>query len=566
MTDRFKSKVEALAPWAAGLFLALPVLVAFYPPMTDLPYHEASLGLLRHFFDPTMCPPGLYELNLGEPNQLFHMVGWALAYVVSTRWAIKLIVAAAIVAIPVCAARFARHVGASPLAALVLAPIALGWLVSWGLLANLVGLAALLAVLPGLDRFAREPTGRGAVRCLGAALLLYFAHESTLVVYAGVALALALLHPWAIRRTALRLSPVIASALAAAAQLKWQVRFTPKAVRTMPTQWHSPLHKLIRIPYLTQATSEPEVQNAILGICVFCIGSFFWLRARERRRSAPPAKAEGSRFERTRAWALAHRWELFVAVCLAAYMAVPFTWNGATLIYERWFPPGFAVLAVIAAPRDLWTRAARAPVMAVAALPLATVLVNAPSFVDSSRVYGELEPLVPLIAPGSSVAGIDIGPGTANRTFFVGPAAGRILAERGGRLAFSFTNSSISPVVTPPRYQWDEPMMRIGFDSMAFRPAHDFKRFRYVLAHVGDPRRGLVLRYALGHEARFVADSGEWMLFESKIEPFPVVSGSVSIIGPPPETIQDRFKLLSQRMVSPTERQESAAGAAAQQP
>ena len=41
----------------------------------------------------------------------------------------------------------------------MLAPIALGWLFSAGLVANLVGLAALLGTLPWLDRFAAELPG-----------------------------------------------------------------------------------------------------------------------------------------------------------------------------------------------------------------------------------------------------------------------------------------------------------------------------------------------------------------------------------------------------------------------
>lgn len=56
-----------MAPWVAGLLLACPTLVAFYPPMTDLPFREAAIALLRHRNEPTLVPPGLYELNLGQP-------------------------------------------------------------------------------------------------------------------------------------------------------------------------------------------------------------------------------------------------------------------------------------------------------------------------------------------------------------------------------------------------------------------------------------------------------------------------------------------------------------------
>jgi len=163
-------RLETVLPWAAGLLLAVPVLVAYYPPMTDLPFHEAAIGLLRHRGDSTMEPPGLYLMNLGKANQLFHVLGWLLSYAVSTRWAVKLLVAATVVALPVNAARFARHLGASPLASLVVAPMGVGWLFSCGFITNLVGLSALLFALPVADRLAANPTPRRALAGLGAVL------------------------------------------------------------------------------------------------------------------------------------------------------------------------------------------------------------------------------------------------------------------------------------------------------------------------------------------------------------------------------------------------------------
>ncbi len=541
MTDARQRRLEAVAPWLAGLLLACPILVAYYPPMTDLPYHEATIGLLRHFTDPAICPPGLYQLNLGEPNQLFHLVGWVLSYAVSTRWAIKLVVAAAVAAIPVAAARFARHLGASPLSALVVAPMALGWLFSWGLVANLVGLAALLAVLPLLDRFASAPTARGACASIGGAVLLYFAHESMLLVYAGLAVAFAALHPLDRRRTLLRLTPAAFSAVIAAAQLKWQTRFTPRAIQNLPTQWHSLPHKILRIPYIIQPATDLPVQLLMLALCVYAIVAFFWLRSRERLDGDAPVEQKSPQL---RALALRYRWEIFVLVTLAAYLTFPFTLNGATLVYERWFPPGFAVLAVVAAPASLWTRSARVPRLAIAVLPLATLLVSAPSFALSSQLYRDLDALMPLIEKGSAVAEVDVGPRDEDRPFSIGTAAGRILAERGGRLAFSFVESAISPVVIQRRYQWDEPMARMGFDALSFRPAHDFRRFRYLLGHSGDPKRSLVLRYALSYEAKVIGESGEWILFEALQPALPVVSRQAYVTGPPPETLRERLQVM----------------------
>jgi hypothetical protein len=539
MNERTK-RLESAAPWVAGLALAAPVLVAYYPPMTDIAFHEAAIGILRHFDDASMFPPGLYVRNLGQPNQLFYFVGWALSQFVSTRWAVKLVVAAAVVAVPVSAARFARHVGASPAAALVVAPMALGWLFSWGLITNLIGLAVLLAVLPSLDRFAGAPTPRRTLAACAAVLILYLAHEAMLFVYAGVALGLAILHPWSWRKTAWRLAPFFAGIGVAVGQAKLQERFMSPAVRAMPRAWHPLIHKLARISYIVVPASEGAAQYSMLALCLLTIALLLWLRGRERR-AARSALAESlSLLERLRERALAYRWEIFAAACFAAYLAFPATLNGATLVYQRWFPPAFAIFAIAAAPRDLWTREGRLSVIAVAALPIATLFVAVPSFVDSDREYRLLEQVIPAVELGSAVAELNLS-GDPARTYSLGPAAGRILATRGGRLAYAFTDSPASPAIIPGRYQWNESLVRLGFDCWAFEPARDFKRFRYVLVHASDPEVMQVVSFALQREGQYVTEAGDWALFRSRLPVEPLLSRDAPAETPRAETLRERL-------------------------
>src|SRR5262245_28847346 len=105
------TKVERFAPLTVGLVFALPTLLARYLPMNDLPLHEGVVGVLRHYSDARYFPPGLYRLNLGHPNQLFHVLACLLSYVVSTSMACKLVVAAAQILIFVGGARLASHLG-----------------------------------------------------------------------------------------------------------------------------------------------------------------------------------------------------------------------------------------------------------------------------------------------------------------------------------------------------------------------------------------------------------------------------------------------------------------------
>jgi hypothetical protein len=549
MTNASTTPAERWAPWIAGLLLASPVLVAFYPPMTDLPFHEAAIGLLRHRNDPAMVPPGLYVLNLGQPNQLFHMVGWALSYLVSTRWAVKLLVAAAVVAIPACAARFARHVGASPLAALVVAPIAIGWMFNWGLITNLIGLASLLAFLPALDRFADEPTARGAATVLGGIVFLYCAHEAMMFVYAGVALFLAALQPWSPAKKALaRLSPLLFGAVVAAAQLQWQKHLLTPGVRAMPRLWHPVWHKLLRIPSIILPASDPAVELAMFAMCVLAIASFFWLRSRER---GPWPAARGSG-EPALAWwrrrVHRYRWEIFAAIGFAAYLAFPLSLNSATLVYQRWFPPAFAVFVVVGAPRVLWTRQGRVASALACLLPVATLLVAWPSFVDSSRAYQYVEQLLPYVEPGSAVAALDLGPGDASRTFSLSTFGGRVLATRGGRLSYSFTDSPISPVFIPKQYQWNDALIRTGFDCWSFRPEQDLKSFRYVIVRTSDANVAVLAELTLRPEAKPVFSVSEWVLFESTQPVIPPVSPPLRPGKPPPDELRDRADRLAKTL------------------
>jgi hypothetical protein len=430
--------------------------------------------------------------------------------------------------------------------------MALGWLFGWGLIANLVGLAALLAVLPTLDRFEHLPTTRGSLKVAGAVLLLYAAHEAMMFVYAGAALLFALLHPPSWKRTAARISPFVFGLAVTFAQLQWQKPLTSPAVLSMPVLWYSVGHKLVRIPDIILPATDALVQIAMLALCVMALGSFLWIRSRERKalvleagESVPPAR---SRLERIRAWGLRYRWEILASALFLNYLVFPFTLHGATLLYQRWFPPAFAMFVVVAAPRDLWTRAARMTRFVTFVLPVATLLVTWASFADSGRSYRMLDELLPLIAPGSAIAELDLGPGDPSRTFSLGPCGGRVLATRGGRLAYAFTDSPASPVVIPLAYRWNESLMRLGFDGWAFRPEHDFLSFRYVLVRTADPNVAALAQLTLAPEGRYVATAGEWVLFESTLPVVPVVSRAVLTPGPIPEQLRDRAERIVTRM------------------
>jgi hypothetical protein len=74
--------------------------------------------------------------------------------------------------------------------------------------------------------------------------------------------------------------------------------------------------------------------------------------------------------------------------------------------------------------------------------------------------------------------------------------------------------SPIPAVIIAPGHRWDDSLSRMAVDSLSLEPAFDLRRFRYVLAWTATGDSADVTR-ALLPEARLVARSGGWLLFES---------------------------------------------------
>jgi hypothetical protein len=530
------TKLERHAPLAAGLGLALMTLVARYVPMTDLPMHEGVVGLLRHFGDETYMPKGLYVLNFGHPNQIFYVVAWALSYVVSTSMAVKIVIAAAQTLIFVGGARLADYVGRERWGALLLTPLALGFTYYWGLVANLVGLAGILLALPTLDRDAENPSLRGALRTSGILLLLFFAHESIFVSAAVIVGMLALL-----RRTwkdfALTLFPSIFAAGIALGHLRWQERFFTRVQTGAPVIYMSPLAKIESVPNVLFGSHAPIERLLLTFIALVALAIFVGGRIKEPAVEMADA-IEGGRIARLRAFCHRFRFELIGAVHVLAFFTVPFTWNAATLLHERFLGPGWAIFAVLATSRAGTPRVGK---LVAAVTPIAVVAISWPQFVDASRTYSDLDAIIAAIPKNAAVTQAIVDRAIIpTRVYSATTAPARVVADRGGRGGLTLTFSPISPVVVAPEYRWDEYTFRIAYmGSSTLRPAWDLDRWEWVVAQSRDPAVREAVVEAFRPDAEFVTARGEWMLFHSTHPQVPMTSPE-RLPPEPFETIFDR--------------------------
>jgi hypothetical protein len=538
MTEQNRGRAERWAPLAAGLLLAVPTLVAYYPPMTDLPLHEAVVGVLHFFRDPTYVPP-IYRLNFGNPNQAFYGVSWVFALAFGVRWGCKLTIACAQIAIMVFGARVSDHLGRSRWSALLLAPLALGFTFYWGLVANLCGFVALLGAIPMVERNVIRATWGAAIRSMGMLVVAFLAHESAFVTLAGIVLAQALFLPFD-RRTLARASPTVFAIVFMVGHYFWHRQFFTPGLLQHPVVFFPFLLKLEMVPNVLFGSHEAWAR----GLMALLAGSTLLLlgvaRFRERgmgRDGAEPSAEtelpEAGRVARLQRRLFAFRYEIISVGFFFLYFVMPFSWEGLTLLHERFFAPGWALLVLTVSPR---ATAPRVGAVCAAVLPIAILLTAWPQFVDSDRVGRDLAVLIDRIPPGSATTllTIDRTP-TPTRVFSASTAGARVPAERGGRAGMSLTVSPISPALVKPEYRWDEFDARVYAEkSMSMHPLHDLRLFSHVVAYSRDFEMQDLMVEAFGANAVEVGRSGDWILFRSQLDVIPLASSE------PPITATER--------------------------
>jgi hypothetical protein len=538
---RVAQRIEDGSPLGVGLVLALPVLLYRYPPMGDLAFHESLVAILRHFGDPRFFPAGLYELRLGEPNQLFHVVACALAFALPTDVACKVVVAAAIVVASVATARLARHFGRTPYAAMLVLPVMLGWMFRWGLAPNMVGFAVWLLALPALDRLADDPTPRRALAASLLTFVVYLGHESMMGLYAVASVAFALPFPRSGRSEAedrsVKSRPLRLLLLACPGALATLLAVL-FALRSEATKGAS-IRSIARVtmPLADKLSSIPaalySAEDASLPLLAATLFALAGLAARGWASGGPVARR------------IEPRLGVLAAIAFALYLAMPLTLGGSTLIHQRFLAPAFALLVVALAP----ARSAGLPVWApvVLGFPVAMVLWLLPAFADKDRMYRDLDVVLAEMKDASAVAQIDLTPRAPSAVAPVVGAGARALAVHGGRLLFSFTDAPQAPVAIARDAEWNEPVLRLANAPFAFMPAHDLTYFRYALVYQTEPRLAPALLAAFAPEAHLVTRKGPWLLFESDLPLVALTAHDGTLPTPPPETLADRVLRSLQR-------------------
>jgi hypothetical protein len=521
------------APFATGVLLALPILVVRYPPMGDLAMHEGTVSVMRHLHDPGWVPPGLYFVVAPQANQLFTLAALALSCLLPTSLACKALVAAIVAAVPPLMARILAHVGRSRWLAPLLGPIACGWMFRWGLVANLTGFALLLLALPELERLAKRPGSRAVLRATACAVTVFFAHESSALILAGIATMFALVRSSTWRALLARLAPV--GAVVALGVVQWRVseHLIGANMRAIGSDFGSgPLDRLTSLP---GAVFGGMSAGRIALVGSVWVAALVSSAALERGSPAPALPL------RIALWR--HRYALLTAALLVLYLVFPMALGGTTLLAHRFLPAACACLVVAcAAPASQRERATRLLTIALAlATPLVMLGVEMRAFLASDTEYRALDALIELIPKNAAVAQLDLTPRAPGRVAPVPGAAGRVLAERGGRMLFAMTDKPPNPLYATRGLAWDEPVERLVATPYAFMPSYDLTRFSFLLERNENSAARSAVARALAPEAELVAESGPWTLFHSRLAVADIAAPDRPLPSPPPETLWARL-------------------------
>jgi hypothetical protein len=149
----------------------------------------------------------------------------------------------------------------------------------------------------------------------------------------------------------------------------------------------------------------------------------------------------------------------------------------------------------------------------------------------------------------SSVCQLELGTSTQGRVFSAASGGTRAVAVRGGRICYTFTDSTISPVMVNREYQWNESLERLLFDTYKFRPSHDFTLYKYVVAHSPGGVLADVAVRAMQPDAKLIGRTGEWLVFESTLPTRPMLTGDVPLPEPKPATLRKRMRLAFESLV-----------------
>jgi hypothetical protein len=466
----------------ATLFLVWSVK---YLPMTDLPQHAAQIAYWRDFHDPRFGYDRIFEIHYFTPYLLGYSFARAFAAFVSIRIALKIVITLAVLATPLALDRMLRVLGTDPRFSLIGFPVALGYPFLWGFFNYVVALPVGILFLAYGFEYARGVTLRRGLVLFLFALVVFWAHGMVFLVCVGAVAFAVVASSGGLRRAGIGLLPIAGAALLV---LAWSMAVRERGSSAVPTLYQYGWQRLPLIAPLSVGYGHDSFATAVGWTLIALLG------------------LAGMRPSRS-PWRL-----LPFAWCLLLFLALPRNALNVAVLYPR--------VAVFILPFVLVAFEQKKPLLrpALFNLLLPAVIVGwlgfqsvrFHAFDDDARGY---DALLEKMEPGRKLRGLMFVRGSE----VFGDGAPLLhhpvwyQAEKGGYVAFSFAQSSISLVSYRPEARPDVDA-EIDWHPEIFDPSRETIQYDYFVVHSPEPiGHALFARGPVKME--FEGRSGDWWLY-----------------------------------------------------
>jgi len=414
-----------------GAATLAPLWLVKYLPMVDLPQHAAQVSILSHLHDPAFGFAGHYVLNWFEPYWIGYGTTWLLAQAIGVPAALKAVLSAAVLLLPLSLRALLGRAGGEPDWAILGFPTAFGYAFYGGFFTYLVAVPMGLFFLAQVYAFAEAATIRRGAALAAAGVALFFCHFVVFAVM-GLAAAAVLATSLPPRRWWLGAA---AGALPTALALAWTAHHSMAAG---PLQshliWALSLRRLAALP-TTVIGFHGQLATAACFFVLMTLPAFGGLRfVRSARRLAP------------------------LALLLALYLFVPDAWAaaggglGSGFLYQRlaiFFVPfvllSFSSTATPAQQR--WgPRLTTAAVLGWSAM----LAVQFTRFDREARAFDEIAAELPLDASYLFLTFDKWSPAVPGVPVF-DHFGGWVQAAKGGTLGYSFAQADFQAAQLWPR-------------------------------------------------------------------------------------------------------------------
>ena len=179
MSDR--RRLAAISPYWVAFVLcaaasAVPFLVTYRVPMTDLPQHAAQLAIWKHYNDACYGFFRIFYKDWLTPYLLGYGIARLFAFVASINSALKLTAYIAVVALPLALRELTRRASLDDFLSLLGLPLAFGFSFGYGFLNFIVAIPIGILFVAWAFDYARRPTVKVGVALTLMSLLLLASH------------------------------------------------------------------------------------------------------------------------------------------------------------------------------------------------------------------------------------------------------------------------------------------------------------------------------------------------------------------------------------------------------